>query len=35
MEVKAFSFTHRAKVFADDTVGKNSYSVRMARICLS
>jgi hypothetical protein len=24
MEAKAFSFTHRTKVFADGTVGKNS-----------
>jgi len=23
MEAKAFSFTHRTKVFADGTVGKN------------
>jgi len=24
MEAKAFSFTHRTKVFGDGTVGKNS-----------
>jgi hypothetical protein len=24
METKAFSFTHRTKVFADDTVWKNN-----------
>jgi len=24
METKAFSFTHRTKVFADGTVGKNN-----------
>jgi hypothetical protein len=25
MEAKAFSFTHRTKVFADGTVGKNNH----------